>query len=370
MNGKLTEYNTKRLDLLEKKQLRLEKVCKMRANAIATSLRSLQTHADLRAMDESSNDRDQELLQKQAQCTKADQEVARARDRANRYAEEWQELQDSMGDELVEEASALIKQSAERTASDIEDEIAVHKDTLRTTASIDPKIIDQYNDRKAQIESRQEGLESDEEQLEDLRSAVEQIKARYRPALQYLITNVSKAYSKLFSDIGRQGEVTLAESDDPEKWGIQIMVAFRNGEELQKLDNHRQSGGERSLATIAYLLALGQQIRAPFSLVDEIDQGLDAQTQRDVHNAIVEAKCKTESQQMFLITPKLQTHLSYDPRMKIHVVNNGPWLPEKLNLRSIVERRLQKRQRRGNAQPLAPRGNMASSSPSVAIEVA
>merc|ERR1711939_1033327 len=123
-------------------------------------------------------------------------------------------------------------QSAERTASDIEDEIAVHKDTLRTTASIDPKIIDQYNDRKAQIESRQEGLESDEEQLEDLRSAVEQIKARYRPALQYLITNVSKAYSKLFSDIGRQGEVTLAESDDPEKWGIQIMVAFRNGEEL------------------------------------------------------------------------------------------------------------------------------------------
>jgi chromosome segregation ATPase len=39
-------------------------------------------------------------------------------------------------------------------------------------------------------------------------------------------------------------------------WWLQIKVKFREDEQLQLLTAHRQSGGERSVSTILYLIAL------------------------------------------------------------------------------------------------------------------
>jgi hypothetical protein len=90
--------------------------------------------------------------------------------------------------------------------------------------------------------------------------------------------------------IGCAGEIRISEHEDYEKWAIDILVKFRDNEKLQLLTAHRQSGGvrcltsfreglqtdlslqERSLTTILYLLSLTEEARAPFSLVDEINQ--------------------------------------------------------------------------------------------------
>jgi ABC-type Mn2+/Zn2+ transport system ATPase subunit len=53
-------------------------------------------------------------------------------------------------------------------------------------------------------------------------------------------------------------------------------------EPLSVLDNHRQSGGERAVSTIFYLMALQSLARAPFRLVDEINQGMDPRNERYV----------------------------------------------------------------------------------------
>lgn len=48
------------------------------------------------------------------------------------------------------------------------------------------------------------------------------------------------------------------------------------------LDSHRQSGGERAVSTIFYLMALQSLARAPFRVVDEINQGMDPRNERCV----------------------------------------------------------------------------------------
>ena len=79
--------------------------------------------------------------------------------------------------------------------------------------------------------------------------------------------------------------------------------------------------------------------RTPFSLVDEINQvsalfspnvgltrkGMDQRSERNVHNQLVGVTCAPDAGQYFLITPKLLTNLDYNKRMKILIVNNGPW---------------------------------------------
>lgn len=59
---------------------------------------------------------------------------------------------------------------------------------------------------------------------------------------------------------------------DFSKYGAQIRVKFRVNEELQALNAQRQSGGERSVSTMLYLMALQEETSCPFRVVDEINQ--------------------------------------------------------------------------------------------------
>ena len=63
-----------------------------------------------------------------------------------------------------------------------------------------------------------------------------------------------------------------------------LTMPFSESEPLSVLDNHRQSGGERAVSTIFYLMALQSLARAPFRLVDEINQGMDPRNERYLYN--------------------------------------------------------------------------------------
>lgn len=111
------------------------------------------------------------------------------------------------------------------------------------------------------------------------------------------------------------GEVRL--DPDPEshpdfsefdKYGVQIKVKFRDSEQLHELDAQRQSGGERSVSTMLYLMALQGNTSCPFRVVDEINQGMDPTNERRIFNLIVQSAY--EGAQYFLLTPKVREAVS------------------------------------------------------------
>lgn len=112
-------------------------------------------------------------------------------------------------------------------------------------------------------------------------------------------------------------------------------------ETLQRLDQHRQSGGERAVSTIFYLMALQSMAQAPFRVVDEINQGMDPRNERMVHERMVEVACREHTSQYFLITPKLLSGLRYDERMRVHTIVSGEYVDkkgtEKMNFANFVK---------------------------------
>ena len=62
--------------------------------------------------------------------------------------------------------------------------------------------------------------------------------------------------------------------DNYEKYGVEIKVKFRAKDSLQVLTQFHQSGGEKSVSTILYLMSLQELTRCPFRVVDEINQVL------------------------------------------------------------------------------------------------
>ena len=57
-----------------------------------------------------------------------------------------------------------------------------------------------------------------------------------------------------------------------DEYGIGVKVKFRDSEPMKDLDACHQSGGERSVSTMIYMLALQELAQVPFRVVDEINQ--------------------------------------------------------------------------------------------------
>ena len=126
--------------------------------------------------------------------------------------------------------------------------------------------------------------------------------------------------------MGYAGQVVLNKGQhetDFANYGIDIMIKFRSNHELQRLDPYKQSGGERSVSTALYMLAMQTITKVPFRCLDEINQGMDESNERKVFDLLIQTSVKDDSAQYFLLTPKLLHDLHYERGVDIHHVHNG-----------------------------------------------
>ncbi|KAJ6562746.1 hypothetical protein DFH09DRAFT_1159548 [Mycena vulgaris] len=223
-----------------------------------------------------------------------------------------------------------------RSMDELQTELEKQEANLEMNMNTNPGVVEQYEKRKRDIEVLEKTIEGRQRQADKIEKNIKNARDNWEPALQSLVTSIGKKFSAAFDRIGCAGEIRVRQEEAYDQWAIDILVKFRDTEKLQLLTGQRQSGGERSLTTILYLMSLTEEARAPFSLVDEINQGMDQRAERMVHNSMVEVTCKADSAQYFLITPKLLPDLEYHERMKILCVNNGEWLPEESGLGNMM----------------------------------
>ncbi|CAD0084916.1 unnamed protein product [Aureobasidium vineae] len=224
-----------------------------------------------------------------------------------------------------------------------EAEIDSTKARLEMVHGGNPQILREYEKRAGDIERSKRKLELIENELIELQQNINEVRQKWEPELDQLIGQISDAFSENFAKINCAGQVEVyKEDDDFNRWAIQIQVEVQN-EQLSVLDSHRQSGGERAVSTIFYLMALQSLARAPFRVVDEINQGMDPRNERMVHSRMVDIACAEHTSQYFLITPKLLPNLTYHPNMKVHCIASGEYMPEdqgKLDFGALAQKAL------------------------------
>ncbi|KAK5175055.1 Structural maintenance of chromosomes protein 5 [Saxophila tyrrhenica] len=221
-----------------------------------------------------------------------------------------------------------------------------------TSGNGNQNTIREFEERASRIETKCAKLRDIEAHLRDLFNRIEELRGKWEPKLDELVAQISEAFAENFTRIQSAGEVAVHKDDDFEQWAIQIKVKFRENEQLSVLDSHRQSGGERAVSTIFYLMALQSLARAPFRVVDEINQGMDPRNERLVHSRMVEIACAEHTSQYFLITPKLLNGLTYHPNMKVHCIASGEYMPSdhrELDFAALAQKALAVR-RGGNVE--------------------
>eukprot|EP01083_Nonionella_stella_P058556 153316_1 len=148
----------------------------------------------------------------------------------------------------------------------------------------------------------------------------------YEAALTNITNKVNAKFMNYMKELGCAGEVRVCKGEHErgediynfKDWGIEIRVKFRESSDLQVLSARVHSGGERSVSTIMYLMAMQDMMVSPFRCVDEINQGLDERNERLVFKRIVANSTMNPDRsndpashrgQYFLITPKLLPNL-------------------------------------------------------------
>jgi len=217
------------------------------------------------------------------------------------------------------------------TISDLEDEILAVRARADAIFLANPKILEDYERREREITELREKLDQAEQDQGEANVNINKLQALWLPKLEEFTEHINKSFQQYMSDIKCAGEVKLDQKEDYAQWGIEIYVKFRDNEPVCRLDSHVQSGGERSVATMLYLLSLQDLTDSPFRLVDEINQGMDPDNERMIFEQIVKTACKKGLPQYFLITPKLLTDLNYSSDVTVLCIYNGPWIPEGWN---------------------------------------
>jgi len=103
---------------------------------------------------------------------------------------------------------------------------------------------------------------------------IEQVEKDKTNHFMAAFNEVCENFSSLFSRVtgGGDGRLELQKPEDPFGGGVDLYLQFP-GKPMRL--GSGASGGERSVAAIAYLLAIQRFLKAPFYLFDEIDAHLD-----------------------------------------------------------------------------------------------
>ena len=148
---------------------------------------------------------------------------------------------------------------------------------------------------------------------ENREKALEEVKTRmqaWRTVIQSLLDRVNLQYQRILAQSRAAGEVRLANGHDIEAAGLEILVGFKGGKPVP-LDAYTQSGGERTTATMSFLLALQQHVRSPFRAVDEYDIHMDPKNRELIAKTLV-STVKDKNAQYVVITPSQITFAEED----------------------------------------------------------
>jgi chromosome segregation protein len=149
------------------------------------------------------------------------------------------------------------------------------QEELDGIGAVNQLAVEQYEELKGnykQLSVRINELDREKLAIVDFMNELERKK---RDTFMTAFNRVNDTFQSLFREMTSEagnGRMVLENPDNPFDGGLDVMLQFPGKPELTM---NSASGGEKSVATVCYLLALQQIHPMPFYVMDEIDAHLD-----------------------------------------------------------------------------------------------
>ncbi|XP_060913080.1 structural maintenance of chromosomes protein 5 [Labrus mixtus] len=290
-----------------------------------------------------------ELKSTEQQCSRLEQRKAQLTEQCKGLLKRAKSICRMQADEALPEDLRNAFSDLPDTLDEIDAMLNEEHSRAECFTGLSESVVDEYNRREQEIKHLEKDLEERSNNLTAYRQNISEAKERWLNPLKQLVEQINAKFSDFFRHMQCAGEVDLHSENEEEydKYGIRIRVKFHSSTQLHELTAYHQSGGERSVSTMLYLMALQELNRCPFRVVDEINQGMDPVNERRVFDIVVRTACKETTSQYFLITPKLLQNLEYADEMTVLCVYNGPHMlsPNQWDEKALIRRCLERKAR-------------------------
>ena len=146
---------------------------------------------------------------------------------------------------------------------------------LESMGSVNLRALDEYDAEKKRLDEFDGETKRLTGERGDLQKLVDEIEKKKRARLIEVVSAVNQGFHEIYLELsnGGEGEVVLENPDDPLQAGL-LIRASPTGKKVYRLE--QLSGGEKSLASLAFVFALQRYDPSPLYVFDEVDMSLDA----------------------------------------------------------------------------------------------
>ena len=179
-------------------------------------------------------------------------------------------------DELSVGANELLEEFAEddQERSELEKNLRTLESRLGQLGAFNPLALEEF----AALEERHRYLSEQLEDLNkaraDLRGIISDLDQKMQSTFLQAFEDTQREFEKIFPVLfpGGSGSISLTEPDNPLETGVEVAVKPA-GKRIERMS--LLSGGERSLAAVALLIAIFKARPSPFYVFDEVEAALD-----------------------------------------------------------------------------------------------
>jgi chromosome segregation ATPase len=163
-----------------------------------------------------------------------------------------------------------------------------------------------YKDYTGNMESLKSKLGELQENKKVLLGELDERKKVWRGAIESLLDQIVPTYQQVLASVGASGTIRLQEAESIDDAGLELLVGFK-GSSPNVLDPYTQSGGERSVALMAFILSLQSRIVSPIRAMDEFDIHMDPKNREAIFKMILSQATGGPHAQFMVITPSIIT---------------------------------------------------------------
>lgn len=158
---------------------------------------------------------------------------------------------------------------------DLNTDIRSFEASIRGMGNVNLRALEVYEKANEECKIILEKCETLKMEKEEVLAMMYEIDTQKKDAFMKTFKVLSRNFSDIFSTLSTKGNsahLKLENQEEPLEGGIAIEVRFGNN---KTLDLKSLSGGEKTLAALAFIFSIQEFDPAPFYLMDEVDAALD-----------------------------------------------------------------------------------------------
>ena len=236
-------------------------------------------------------------------AARSETDIARIETRRENLAERAQLLTSLTLDEITTahpQAAAGDEEASEET---LKERLTATEAELRRLGSVNPLALEEYEALTERHSYLREQIADLKKSRADLNTVMDEVTNRITEVFTAALADINEHYEHIFATLfpGGQGRLELTDPEDTLNSGIEIF-ARPAGKKVKRLS--LLSGGERSLASLALLIAIFMARPSPFYALDEVEAALD---DRNLGRLLEVIEQLGQRSQLILITHQKRT---------------------------------------------------------------